>query len=134
MLKYLMIFVACSLLVGCTASQPAVPKPEWQDLLGDDANAAIEALHKLDSQIEVGMTEDQVLAVFPPGVLVKTVEADPGYSFRLVLNDELQYKLNVPYRNAVSDYWVRFGGDWKVVEHWIILPPLGRGAPKPLMW
>lgn len=96
-------------------------KPEWYALLGNDSKAALAALHKLDGQIEIGMTKEQVLAIFPPDVLVRTKSPVPEYTFGFTLRKNLHQKILVPHAYGVTAYSITFGKNQKVVNHLIIL-------------
>ena len=120
-MRYVMICLACSLLAGCAPSPPAASRPELKVLIGDDSNAALAALHKIDFQIHKGMSEGEVLAMFPSGVLVKHEMPESGYSFSFSLRPDLTTKILAPHSWGMYAYSIVFGKDKRVLSHMIML-------------
>jgi len=121
MIRSVMICLMCSLLAGCTSSRPVASRPEWKVLLGNDSKAALAALHKLDGQIQKGMSEGEVLALFPSGVLVKHEMQESRYSFSFSLRSELRERILAPHSWGVYGYSIVFGSDERVLSHMVML-------------
>ena len=120
-MRSVMICLMCSLLAGCASSVLVAQAPEWKTLVGDDSKAALAALRNLDIQIQKGMSEDDVLDLFPTGVLVKHQMPDSRHSFALSLRPDLTAKILAPHSWGMFDYSIVFGKDQRVLIHMLML-------------
>jgi hypothetical protein len=90
-------------------------------LTGDDSTAALAALCKLDERVRKGMSESEVLALFPPNVLVKKAKKEQYVSFSLFLRADLSTKILRPHAIGLYGYGISFGHDRRVLCHSVVL-------------